>query len=76
MSQTERKELIGQCVTVVEAQNANLIGIKGKVIDETQNMLVLDNHKIIIKSQVAIKVGDEVIKGKDIKRRPEDRLKR
>lgn len=37
-------ELIGLEVEVVDSTNKCVIGIRGKVVDETRNMLVLENH--------------------------------
>ena len=73
-------ELIGAQLEVIDSKNKSLIGIKGKIIDETKNMLFLDNQKKLIKSQSTfkIKLKNNTIK---IKRqllvaRSEDRLKK
>ena len=52
-------ELIGLTMEITEAKNKSLIGLKGKIIDETRNMLTLDTKKGIkklIKSQVKLKM--------------------
>ena len=73
-------ELIGSNLEVIDSKNKSLIGIKGKIIDETKNMLVLDNEKKLIKSQSTFKIKFKnkiiKIKGKLLVGRPEDRLKK
>jgi len=52
-------ELIGSVIEVIKSRNPALIGIKGKVIDETKNMIVIEDKnervKKLIRSQVQIK---------------------
>lgn len=48
--------LIGKKIEVVDSGNKTLIGLKGVVVDETKNMVVLDNEKKIIKKDAKIKV--------------------
>lgn len=73
-------EFIGEKLKVVDSKNKDVIGIKGKIIDETKNMFILDNGKKIIKDQsvVEISIGEKKfrINGKILVGRPEDRLKR
>ncbi|MDD5253598.1 MAG: ribonuclease P protein subunit [Candidatus Nanoarchaeia archaeon] len=78
-----KKEIIGLKVEVTDAKNKALIGKKGKIIDETKNILTLEekNKKIkIIKSQVKMKTTYEnktiEIDGKLLVNRPEDRIKK
>ena len=76
-----KDELIGLHVTVVEATNPALVGIKGQVIDETKNTLVVKNSKrsTLVKDQVVIETEYNNKKlrvdGKKLTRRPEDRIK-
>ena len=68
-------ELIGSVIEVIKSRNPALIGIKGKVIDETKNILMLETQKGIkklIKSQITLKLGANIIKGDHIIRRPEE----
>ncbi len=70
--------LIGKHAEVIDAKNKSLVGIKGKIIDETKNTITIETKKgakKIIKNQVTIKVNDKVIEGKKIAKRMEDRLK-
>jgi len=75
--------LIGRHVEVVEAKNKSLIGLKGKVADETKYTLIVetkDKEKRLLKEHVTlvIKFGKEKIrvKGKLYVGRPEERIKK
>jgi ribonuclease P protein subunit POP4 len=69
-------ELIGEDVEIVESNNQDQIGIKGKVVDETKSTLNI-NGKVLLKNSITIKLlsSGEVISGKEIAKRPEDRIK-
>ncbi|MAF51103.1 MAG: ribonuclease P protein component 1 [Nanoarchaeota archaeon] len=73
-------EFIGEKLKVIEAKNKNLIGVTGKVINETKNMFVLNNEKKLIKNQCVFDIhnGEKVyrIDGKLLVGRPEDRIKK
>jgi ribonuclease P protein subunit POP4 len=77
-------EFIGLETTVVKSSNPDVVGISGKVVDETRNTLKIlqDNtEKIIVKDTSVFEfvLPDETvveIDGKVIMGRPEDRLKR
>ena len=80
-----RHELIGLYVMVVESKDSSVIGIKGRVIDETRNTLVIEREdgsaKTLIKENCVFSFEYE--KGKNIKidgrlivARPEDRIKK
>jgi len=73
-------EFIGSDLEVIDSRNKSLIGLKGKIVDETQNMFILDNGKKIIKShsKFKIKMNKKTIeiKGYLLVGRPEDRLKK
>jgi len=43
---TQQANLIGKHVTITKAKNKTLEGIKGTVLDETRNTLVIDNKTI------------------------------
>ena len=72
----KKREIIGSHIEIIEADNKSLQGLKGKVVDETKNMLILDNGKKLIKSQVKIKINGIILDGKKLASRPEDRLKK
>lgn len=75
--------LIGRNIEIVMAKNKSLIGLKGKVVDETKNMLVIeskDREKRVLKEQVKLLINfkKEKIKadGKIFVGRPEERIKK
>jgi ribonuclease P protein subunit POP4 len=76
-------ELIGLEVKIVESRNRFNTGKKGKVVDETRNMLVLKDDKgktdNYIKEENTFEFDQEgkkiVIKGLLLVKRPEDRIK-
>jgi len=77
-------EFIGLETTVVKSSNPDVVGISGKVVDETRNTLTIlqDNtEKVIVKDASVFEfvLPDKTvveIDGKIIMGRPEDRLKR
>ncbi|MBI2672492.1 ribonuclease P protein subunit [Candidatus Woesearchaeota archaeon] len=79
-----KTEMIGLKMEVLEAKNKNLIGMKGVIVDETKNTLVIKNEKeemkTILKDQVVLKIhykGNEIkVNGDLLLGRPEDRLKK
>ena len=78
-----KEELIGLEVEVIDAKNKSLIGIKGKIIDETKYTLVFETSKGIkkvLKEQVTLKLPYKnkklSVEGKLLIGRPYERLKR
>jgi ribonuclease P protein subunit POP4 len=74
-------ELIGQTITFIESTNPSHVGVQGTVIDETKNTLVLEvagEAKTFMKSNIKFKIlsSGQMVDGKSIQRRPEDRLKK
>jgi ribonuclease P protein subunit POP4 len=77
-------EFIGLEAKVVKSSNPHLVGIAGKVVDETRNTFTVlhgDERKIIIKDtsvfEFVLQDGTVVeIDGKVVMGRPEDRLKK
>ena len=78
-----RHELIGLPVEVVGSSNEFQVGIKGMVVNETKNLLVIEAKKEMKKIQkkgssfiFKIPNGKKVkVEGKRIVARPEDRIK-
>jgi len=79
-----QQELIGLNAEVVRSSNPSSVGISGKVVDETRNVLVMvcqNKEKKIIKETAVFHFtmpdGTVVeIDGKVIVGRPEDRVKK
>jgi len=73
-------ELIGKEIEVIESKNKSNLHLKGKVIDETKNTLVIqdgDGTKTLMKENIVFRIigTDLVIKGETINKRPEERTK-
>lgn len=71
----KHEEFIGRCAEI----RYNKISFNGKIVNETKNMLFIETEegiKKIIKQNAHIRFGDKSIEGKDITRRPEDRIKK
>jgi ribonuclease P protein subunit POP4 len=75
---TYKEELIGSTVEVVGSKNQTLIGLKGKIIEETKNTLTIqgESKKKLLKSHITLKIDGQIIEGKSLQKRPEDRIKK
>ncbi len=78
-----RHEWIGLCVEVVDAQNIDLIGIQGEIVDETKNLFVIETNKgekKILKKGVKFKIEVDnqklIIDGDVLVGKSEDRIKK
>lgn len=78
-----RHELIGLDAEVAESRNKTLVGVRGKVVNETKKTLVMRTKKGIKKigkatSDFIFTLPDKrkvKVRGKTIELRPEDRIK-
>lgn len=75
-------ELIGLNAKVVKSVDSKKIGVKGKVVNETKNILELENNNVIKKipkKEVVFEfeIGNEKVKiaGKILNEKPENRVK-
>ncbi|MCD6478203.1 MAG: ribonuclease P protein component 1 [Candidatus Aenigmarchaeota archaeon] len=79
-----RHEFIGLKVKVIESKNKSQVGLKGKIIDETQKTLKIetrDGEKVIQKSGCIFKFmlprgKSMMLSGDAIVARPEDRIRK
>ncbi len=77
-----KHELIGLEVSIVSAKDPSLVGVRGQVVDETRNLLVVESsgrEKKIPKegSRFRFEVqGGVELDGTEILFRPEDRVKK
>lgn len=79
-----RHELIGLEARIVNSSDPTLLGTHGKIVDETHDMLVIEQTsktKIISKSSstflITLPGGEEVtVEGKKLVGRPEERVRR
>ncbi len=76
-------ELIGLQIEIIENKNEQLVGLKGKIIDETKNMIIIkskEGEKKIIKkdSKFKIRIDEKniLVDGSLIVGRPEKRTKK
>ncbi len=73
-----RHELIGLKAEVVESEDENQTGIKGEVLDETQNTLRIRDKQVEKKISVfrfTLPSGEKVkVDGELIAKRPEERV--
>lgn len=76
-------ELIGLDIKIVRSKNKDLLGLKGRIIDETKNMLIIQSNnqiKKIIKDQITLelKMNNKLmqIDGKLLVGRSEERIKK
>jgi ribonuclease P protein subunit POP4 len=74
-------ELIGLDATVVESNNAAIVGLSGKIVDETKSMLVLDTKNGMKKipkggTQWKFSLGstDAFVSGNMLTKRPQERI--
>jgi len=79
LTTTSKFDLIGQEITIVKSKNTEIIGINGKIIMETKNMIVLDTKngkKTIPKDICQLSNNDGIIQTDSTKlsKRPHERL--
>lgn len=73
-------EFIGLNTEIIDSTNKALVGLSGKIVDETKSMFALETKsgtKMIPKQHSVWKFesSNEIIDGKTISKRPEDRIK-
>ncbi|MBI5390764.1 ribonuclease P protein subunit [Candidatus Woesearchaeota archaeon] len=72
-----REEWINQTIDVAAARQASYLGVHGKVLDETKESLLVqtsNGRKRVLKQGVVFKIHDTLIKGNDLRKRPEERI--
>ncbi len=74
-----KHELIGLKCRIVRASNPEIIGVEGTVVDESKNMIVIENSKkrMIPKKDAFFEFKLEeniIIDGRRLLGRPEDRV--
>ncbi len=81
MINLKRHELIGLTITIIKAKNKSLVGLRGKIIDETQNTINIqtaNSIKKIIKNKITMKTKinqkEIVLEGQDIIGKPHERI--
>ncbi|GIU69299.1 MAG: hypothetical protein KatS3mg002_0535 [Candidatus Woesearchaeota archaeon] len=82
MNTTIRDGFIGKEAEIIRSRNKQLLGLKGKIVDETKNsfkMLISKRNfrefKTILKSGNTFIIGNKIIEGSRIMKRSEERIK-
>lgn len=77
-----KDEFIGKEVEIVVTKNKSILGMKGKIVDETKNSFkILVNKrnfrefKLVMKKDNLFAIGKKIIVGNKIMKSPEDRIK-
>jgi RNase P/RNase MRP subunit p29 len=76
---TYRNCIIGKKIRVLYSTNPCDGHITGRVVDETKNMMQVENEpelKWLIKKNVIVLLDGQRIDGRELVGRPEDRIKR
>lgn len=72
-------ELVGRSVEVVAAANRALLGLAGKIVDETKSTLKLQQGsrvRTLLKNAVTLKLSSgQLVQGSSLLARPEERIK-
>ncbi len=73
-------ELIGEEMEVLSSKNPSNLKLKGKIVDETKFTLkIKQNHgiKTLFKNNLVfrLKRSNQILDGKDLTKRPEERIK-
>jgi ribonuclease P protein subunit POP4 len=73
------EEFIGSELRVIDARNKSLVGLAGKIIDETKKSFVIragTEEKTILKAGASFMINNQSLRGDDLAQRPEDRVKK
>lgn len=75
---TYRTLIIGKNLEVIFGTNPTDLHCRGTVVDETQNMIQIENGKLkwLIKKNVVVLLDGRMVDGRELVGRPEDRIKR
>ena len=80
LSHIKAYEFIGITAEIIKSKNKSQIGIKGKIVDETQNTFVIEPNKDILKKDVTFRMYLSTkkidIDGKHLVGRSYDRIKK
>ena len=77
-----REELIGLTIIITQSKNKTLVGLQGKIVDETRNIITIKTSKgdkKLIKKEIKFQIIDgktAEIEGFKLVGRPEDRIKK
>ena len=76
-------QFIGKRIEITESSCNTLLGLVGKIIDETASSFTIEkddgNFVTVMKNQIRFRIGtvdNVIIDGRQISQRPEERIKR
>ncbi|MFP4423717.1 MAG: ribonuclease P protein component 1 [Candidatus Woesearchaeota archaeon] len=72
-------DLIGKHLKIKKSQNTSLVGLEGRIIDETKHTLLVETdtgRRRLIKHQSTFIINKTTIDGSKLTGRPEERLKK
>lgn len=72
-------DVIGSNVTILKHPNPSMVGVKGIVVDERKNVIVIDsegNEKTIPKVKAVADLNGTVVSLDEIRFRPEEKMKK
>ena len=78
---THAEEYIGKTLEVIESSNTSLMGLQGKIIDETKYTFLIETNqtekmeKRVMKKGNTFHINGKEVQGSLITKRPEERLK-
>lgn len=80
VKKTYPRELIGQEIEIIKSKNKSNLHLKGKIVDETKYTIKIIHQgkiKTMMKNNIVFKLRktNQVIEGKTIAKRPEERIK-
>ncbi|MEL9998829.1 MAG: ribonuclease P protein subunit [Thermoplasmata archaeon] len=70
--------IIGKEAKIIESSNSNMVGIEGRIIYETKNMIYIKGKRnwAIPKKNVNLLIDGKIFYGKELLGRPLDRISR
>ena len=78
-----KRELIGLTAEIIDSKNKSNIGIKGTIVDETKETIVIDadqGRKTLFKNNITLKIESNnqtvLIEGNVLSGRPKERIKK
>ncbi|MGM5480954.1 MAG: ribonuclease P component 1 family protein [Nanobdellota archaeon] len=73
------RSYIGVTITITKSANDSYVGLTGIVVDETKNSFLIETslgvRKRVLKKSSTFSLGDVVVDGDSIMKRPEERIK-
>ncbi|MGC9138316.1 MAG: ribonuclease P protein subunit [Thermoplasmata archaeon] len=70
--------IIGKEARIIESSNPNMVGIQGRIIDETKKTIIIMGRKklVIPKDTVNLMIDGRIFYGRELLGRPVERISR